>query len=75
MGSIDWLKRSVEYESAYSDYWTGKGDWYWFRRLLEEVMELLGVLLAIHPDPIEHELAQIASIARNWIRHQANKSQ
>jgi len=70
---MDWLKRSTEYESTYDGYWADKGDWYWFCRLLEEVTELLGVLLDLHQGPIGHELAQIASIARNWIRLKARR--
>lgn len=57
----------IRMRNKYKDYWKDKSDWYWFFRLLLELLELAGSLLKIHKDPPEWELTQIASICINWL--------
>ena len=50
------------------DTWRGKPESYWLARLVGEVGELAGSLVGDHPDPVDHELVQIASISINWLK-------
>lgn len=47
--------------------WRDKPDWYWFMQLMEEVFELALSLLGLHRHGPDIELAQIASIAMNFM--------
>ena len=51
----------------YSDQWRDMDDVYWLGRLLQEVSELALSLAKSHEHMPDHELAQIAAIAMNWI--------
>ena len=62
------VERLVEYADRHREYWQGKDDSFWLKRLVEEVEELDGVLAGIHDDTVEHELRQIGSICINWLR-------
>lgn len=53
---------------AHKDSWSDKNNNYWLQRLLQEIGELSSVMAGDHEDTMEHELAQIASIALNWLR-------
>lgn len=62
---------SDELELLHRETWQDRDDAYWFQRLVSEVGELGASLAGDHDDPPEWELAQIASIARNWLRKKA----
>ena len=47
--------------------WRARPDWYWLAGLLEEVCELVLALIGLHRHAPELELAEIASIAMNWL--------
>ena len=61
----------IRRKRRYKSYWRDASDWYWLWRLLQEMLELVGVLLGIHDDPVSHKLAQIASICINWMEKRA----
>lgn len=56
----------VTRKRKYAHYWREQSEWYWYWRLLGEVVELALSLLGLHKDTPPHELEQIASIAMNW---------
>ena len=55
------------------DTWAGKSDLWWACGLVEEITELILALLGLHrcrgtrSATVQHELAQISSIAMNWL--------
>jgi len=56
----------------HKETWQDRSCWVWLGGLLEECLELGLALLGLHnkhDDPIAWELAQIGSIALNWLRH------
>jgi hypothetical protein len=57
----------IKLRLKYSDYWLDKSDLYWLWRIFLELLEVLGILLGTHKDPIKWELAQIAAICINWM--------
>lgn len=57
-----------ETADRYRDYWKDKSDWYWYWRLVQEVVELGLCMAGLHDDSSEHEKIQIASICINWLR-------
>jgi hypothetical protein len=62
------MRRVEHYADEYAEYWRERSSWYWMWRLTQEVGEAVGVLLGVHNDDLDHELAQIASICVNWQR-------
>ncbi len=63
----------IKRKRRYKEHWRGASDWYWLRRLLEEVFELVAALLRLHKDSPLHELEQIASICMNWMERGKRK--
>lgn len=57
----------LRYAERHSGRWRDRSDLYWYLRLLQETLELGGVVLGLHDDDPEHEKAQIASICINWM--------
>lgn len=53
--------------------WQDRDDHYWFERLSQEVGELGSSICGNHDDPPDWELAQIASIALNWLMKRAEE--
>ena len=65
------LEKIREYANRYrrtAPHWRDKDQGYWFQRLMQECGELGGALAGDHEGPPEHEIAQIGSIAVNWLR-------
>lgn len=61
-----------EMADRHAGRWSDQPDGYWLQRLMQEVGELASVLAGDHDDTVEHELAQIGSIARNWLRRRGD---
>ena len=69
MTPTGWVLR---YKDRYKECWQEAGDGYWLGRMMQEVGEVAQIVHdASYPpevdDPLLHELAQIASIAMNWM--------
>jgi hypothetical protein len=47
--------------------WQDRPDWYWFYRLVLEILELSASLLGVHRHTPEHELLEIGSMCINWM--------
>jgi len=68
------------FAEEHRETWQDKGKWHWYFGLVEEVLELGLALLGIHkhnrwerPDEtVQHKLAQVGSIAINWLRRSVN---
>jgi hypothetical protein len=83
----DWLEMNGEKEARsalmvdevlstkfrYGDKWRDQPETYWLARLVEEIGELAGAMVGDHPDPVDHELVQIASIGLNWLEMRAKR--
>lgn len=67
----DYIVISNKLEIQHRRTWQDRDDAYWFQRLVEEVGELGSSLAGRHEDPPERELAEIAAIARNWLKKRA----
>ena len=61
----------LDLQRKHKDTWADRPDAYWFARLVEEVGELGAALVDDHEHTPDWELAQIAAIAINWLRHRA----
>lgn len=59
----------IELKRHHSKTWHDKSDLYWFISICEEVVELAGTLIGLHRGPVWWELAQISSIAMNWMEN------
>ena len=57
----------LELKHGHRHTWRRKSGLYWLLKLLEEVVELSLALVGLHKHTPEHELAQIATIAMNWL--------
>ena len=62
------MRLSDELEYAHRETWQDREDGYWLSRLAMEVDELHRALVGKHRHSPETELAQIAAMARNWLR-------
>ena len=67
----DKLQTITAMAAKHSHLWLDRADDYWLCRLMQEVGELASVIAGDHSDTVEHELAQIGSIAVNWLRLRA----
>ena len=63
----DAVEHILNLKHKHRNTWRDKSDWYWFRGLCEEVIELGLSLLRLHRGPTNWELAQISAIAMNWM--------
>lgn len=68
---MNYIETVLAYRNNHKNLWKGRSDIYWFWRLFQEVMELLGVIIGTHNDSKEHELCQISSICLNWLDKEA----
>lgn len=60
----EWIK---EHRLRHRNHWREKSDWYWFWRILQEIVELFLSLLKLHKDTPDWEILQIATIGINWL--------
>ena len=63
----DWRRVAIALKKRFAGAWLDRSDYYWFARLVQEVGELGGSIAGDCEDPLEWELAQIASLALNWL--------
>ena len=68
---IAWVRAYAEFHSDTWSEWRSRGRLYCAWRLIQEVSELVGVILGVHDDDLDHELRQIASICLNWLEDHA----
>jgi len=57
----------IELRRKHSNTWRDKSDDFWYRGLVEELLELSLSLDGQHKDSPEFELTQISAIAMNWL--------
>ena len=62
-----WRRVVRTLKEMFARKWLDRSSYYWFARLVQEVGELGSSIAGDHEDPLEWELAQIASIALNWL--------
>lgn len=65
----------LELYEKHRETWADKDELYWLARMQEEMGELASALSGRGTDPVELELAEIASIALNWLRRRALKEE
>jgi len=65
------IDQVLNLQRKHEDTWADRHGSYWLARLVEEVGELGAALVDDHEHTPDWELAQIASIAINWLRHRA----
>ncbi len=69
----DTEKMLQERRLKYRGYWYEKSEWYWLKRLLEEVWELIGTMVGWHKHSTDLELSQISTITANWLEMRENR--
>ncbi len=76
LDTYDSIDTCVEiHRLRYKTYWRNKNSFYWYYKLVQEVLELGFSLIGWHKDPIELELAQIAGICTNWLEYREESNE
>jgi hypothetical protein len=68
-------KQVLDLKKRHQQTWRDKPERKWLIGLIEEIIELALALIGLHAGPVDHELAQIASICMNWQEYRRDRRQ